>query len=278
GIDFLYDEISNKLFKAKKEVLKMKNGNLKKFPFLIHEYPSLSTGKLAKIKTYLKKRFNTKPNLRIFLNENVKNGFNFDDDIDFIYRDMGILKLFFEQKETKKEYDFVYIGEINFDREIDRLLKIFTEPKMKDFTILLIGKPNSKIYKKFNKYKNIHFTGAVNYSIVPLLASKAVYGINWRPNKYPHNLQTSTKFLEYCALDLKIISLHNDYSNEFAYKNGIKFYNINEKIDNFDIDKIKNFEYNSFFDKIKEFEWLNYLNKIDLKGQLLKALKKNVRN
>ena len=42
---------------------------------LVHEYASLSTGGFPKIKNAVKKWLNPKPDLRIFLNANVKDGF-----------------------------------------------------------------------------------------------------------------------------------------------------------------------------------------------------------
>lgn len=57
---------------------------------IVHDYASLSTGSFPKVKNNLKKWLNPKPNLRVFLNQAVRQGFNFNDDIEFCYRDMGI--------------------------------------------------------------------------------------------------------------------------------------------------------------------------------------------
>ena len=65
---------------------------------VIHEYASLSTGKFPKLKNEIKRVFNIKPKVRIFLNKNVKNEFGFNDKIPYIYRDMGIDECFFIMK------------------------------------------------------------------------------------------------------------------------------------------------------------------------------------
>jgi hypothetical protein len=272
GTDFFYDNIAKQILSLRK-IKKNEDKNLK-IPFLIHEYPSLSTGKFAKFKNFIKKKFNIKPNLRIFLNEKINKEFNFQDNVNFIYRDMGILNSFFQYNniKLKKDYDFVYVGDISYEREIDKLLILFTKEKFKKYKILLIGKYDNEIFKKFCKYENIEFKGFLNYNTIPIFASRAVYGINWIPNKYPYNLQTSTKLLEYCSLDLKIINLFNDWSEAFAKDHDLKFYNI-VNIKDFDIFKIENFCYVSSFDKIIDYEWINYLNKIKLKENLTVFLK-----
>ena len=63
---------------------------------IIHEYASLSTGMLPKLKNKVKESINSKPNLRIYLNKYVKEGMGFHDDIDYVYRDMGVDDIFFQ--------------------------------------------------------------------------------------------------------------------------------------------------------------------------------------
>ncbi len=240
-------------------------------PILIHEYPSLSTGFLAKFKNKIKKIFNQKPDLRIFLNENIKNEFRFVDEVPFCLRDMGIDKTFFEfskRENTEKIYDFVYIGEINENRQIHKLLEKFTQGKMLDKTILLIGNPKKKIYERFKNHKNIIFQGFVQYSLIAEFASRAKFGVNWIPNKYPFNLQTSTKLLEYLALNLKIINLSNDWSQAFEKKMEAKFFNIQSCEESFDLQKIENFDYKN--PEMADFAWEKVLEKSKIKEAILK--------
>jgi hypothetical protein len=233
---------------------------------LIHEYPSLSAGLFPHFKNYLKYKFNAKPDLRIFLNENVKSELNFKDNINFLYRDMGVHRTFFNHKEAKKKYDFVYIGEINKDRQIDKLLNKFTKKENQEISILLIGTPKDNIKTKYEKYKNITFTGYIHYKNIPTLASKAEYGINWIPNKYPYNLQTSTKLIEYCAMNLKIINLKNDWSLKFEKDRNAKFFNVDSNF-KIDLKKLNDFQFST--PNVSDLEWSLVLKKSKVKEIIL---------
>lgn len=212
---------------------------------IVHDYASLSTGSFPKVKNNLKKWLNPKPNLRVFLNQAVRQGFNFNDDIEFCYRDMGIDERFLSVKSEEKEYDFVYVGSICKGRGMDRFLAEFTrKPQGK---LCLIGNVEDDIYNEYKHNKDLVFTGSVPYGEVPIIASKAVYGINYIPDKYPFNIQTSTKLLEYLALGLKVITTDYQWVRDFEKLHGCSFYKLNLKQDGFNRDYIKSYDYKSNF-------------------------------
>ena len=225
---------------------------------LIHEYASLSTGKFLLLKNVMKTKFNYKPDLRIFLNEDVRRGFPFNDNIDFCYRDMGIDPGFLNVQNNKKEYEFVYVGSISKDRHMDRLLKIMNEKKLGK--ICLIGDVDPEIYSRFKKNKDFIFTGKVPYTQVPEIASKAIYGINYIPNKYPYNIQTSTKLLEYLALGLKVITTDYKWVRKFEQIHECSFYILN------------NIELDLNMRLISDFQ---YVNKINVENFLWDSIIKN---
>lgn len=219
---------------------------------LVHEYASLSTGLFPKLKNLLKLTFNPEPDLRIFLNENVKAGFRFNDKIDYSFRDMGIDKRFLQVTNTKKEYDFVYVGSICKEREVDRLLTNFTErPNGK---LCLIGNVEDDIYNKYKNNCDIIFTGKVPYSEVPRIASKAIYGINYIPDKYPFNIQTSTKLLEYLALGLKVITTDYLWVRQFEESSQCSFYKLDSHYSNFDIEEMKKYKFKIRFNA-EDYLW-----------------------
>jgi len=212
---------------------------------IVHDYASLSTGSFPKVKNNLKKWLNPKPNLRVFLNQAVRQGFNFNDDIEFCYRDMGIDERFLSVKSEEKEYDFVYVGSICKGRGMDRFLAEFTrKPQGK---LCLIGNVEDDIYNEYKHNKDLVFTGSVPYGEVPIIASKAVYGINYIPDKYPFNIQTSTKLLEYLALGLKVITTDYQWVRDFEKRHGCSFYKLNLKQDGFNRDYIESYDYKSNF-------------------------------
>lgn len=241
--------------------------SLKKEIPLIHEYASLSTGKFAKIKDKIKRIYNVKPQLRLFLNENVKNGFAFNDNIPYIYRDMGVDESFFLKNELKN-YDFVYVGSMSSDREIVKILEKFAKD-LKTSSILLIGEPEKALYETYKKFSNIIFTGKLKYKDVPSVASQAKYAINYIPNKYPYNLQTSTKLLEYVAMDLNIITTNYYWINEFEKQRKMKFFKISDNLDELTIEKVKCFQFIN--NDISDLKWKFIITKSGI-NEIIKQL------
>ncbi|MBU9712167.1 glycosyltransferase [Evansella tamaricis] len=232
---------------------------------LIHEYASLSTGIFPTIKNGLKARINPKPDLRIFLNARVRNGFPFNDEIDYCYRDMGIDESFLQQKNNRKEYDFIYVGAVSKDREIDKLLNKFVGKN--NGKLCLIGNVENEIYNDYKENKNLIFTGKIPYHQVPKIASKGVYGINYIPDKYPYNIQTSTKLLEYLALDLKVITTDYRWVREFEKENECKFYKISNEFD-FDLKKLQNYKFKSGIN-MNDYLWGTILEKSNIMNKII---------
>jgi len=172
----------------------------------IHEYHSLSTPPFAKFKDLIKKNINCKPNARIFLNSAVHERINFSDNISYLHRDMGVDLNFFQTPNENPLFDIVYCGSISgrtgLLAEIQRLAK-------NGFKICVIGNINTEFKKELSKYKNIHFTGKLKRNEIPEIYKNSYAGLNFTPDKYPFNIQTSTKTIEYLASGLQCIS--NNY-------------------------------------------------------------------
>jgi glycosyltransferase involved in cell wall biosynthesis len=244
--------------------IKKKNDRL-----LVHEYASLSTGALPLFKNFMKAKFNYKPNLRVFLNEDVKNGFSFHDEIDFCYRDMGIDQRFLVAQSSYKEYEFTYVGSVSKSRELDNLLGVMNEKKLGK--LCLIGDVDPDIYAKYKNNKDFIFTGKVPYSQVPEIASKAVYGINYIPDKYPFNIQTSTKLLEYLALGLKVLTTDYRWVRRFEQTHECSFYKLKSLLD-FDMKSISTFQFVSNV-KMEKFLWDKIIKDSKIEEKLMSLLK-----
>jgi len=236
---------------------------------LIHEYASLSTGRFPILKNFIKSKINPKPDLRVFLNENVKKGFKFNDSVDSCYRDMGIDERFISQDEVEKEFDFVYVGSIGKEREMDKFLKAFTEKD--NGTLCLVGNVEDEIYNEYKNHKNLIFTGKVPYSEVPKIAAKAEYGINFMPDKYPFNIQTSTKLLEYLALGLKVVTTDYAWVRDFEKINNNTFYYLNNNHISINLKKIEDFDFVSSLDAEK-YLWNNVIASSGITEELLKLI------
>lgn len=238
----------------------------------VHDYASLSTGNMQTVKNFVKRFFNKEPNLRLFLNNHIKDTMNFTDNVPYLIRDMGLDKSFFI-KDVKKEYDFVYMGAITRERKIPLLLNKF-KSDFKSKSLLVIGEVPIDIYKEFSNTENIIFSGKVIYQDVPRLASKAIYGINMIPDTHPFNMQTSTKLLEYCALGLKVITTQYKWQKEFESKYLASFFKIDEELGNFDLNAIENFKFQ--IPNVEELEWTNMFDSLELNRKLLTIINKGV--
>ena len=194
--------------------------------FTVHEYNSLSTGRAPRLRNTIKRVINAKPDYRVFLNERVRRGFQFADQVPFSLRDMGVDDLFFEEPaqdtSADKEFHLVYMGSVTRSRGVDRFLKSVVDIGSR-LKLLIIGEPEKEIYERFGSNPDIKFTGRMTQDEIPKLATKAIAGVNWMPDIYPFNIQTSTKLLEYCALGIGVVTSRYRWAEEFSVDRGGRF-------------------------------------------------------
>lgn len=185
----------------------------------VHEYQSLSTPPFATEKDNIKRIINRKPEGRIFLNDIVRNKLGFKDSVSYINRDMGVDDALFQKPSENPIYDIVYCGSINgrpgLIKEIIRLASI-------GFKILIIGNVSDDIKEilSVSKYK-IHLVGPIERKYLPNLYRECRAGLNYTPDIYPFNIQTSTKTLEYLASGLSLISNKYKWIEAFSTLSGI---------------------------------------------------------
>lgn len=181
---------------------------------------------------------------------------------------MGVDDCFFI-KNDNKNYDFVYVGEMSVERGITNILEKFAKD-LNTQSLLMIGEPEKLLYEKYKKFRNIIFTGRVNYKEVPQIASQAEYAINYIPDKYPYNLQTSTKLLEYVAMNLKIVTTNYKWVNEFEKEKGMKFYIVSDGLKELRIKNLLNYRFKN--NNISDLNWKNIIKKSEIKIILDKLL------
>lgn len=186
----------------------------------IHEYNSLSIT-LSFIKDRLKPLLNPRPELRIFLNDFVRSKLHFYDRVPHVIRDMGIHPRFFQQKNTEKTHDFVYVGTLYKIRKVNDLFRKVVDSQWG--SLLVIGGPTSEIDPDLLKHPACTFTGPVPYERIPELASRARMALNLIPDEYPFNRQTSTKMIEYCALGIPVITTETQWIRGFEQSRNTQF-------------------------------------------------------
>ncbi|EPF2243983.1 glycosyltransferase [Citrobacter werkmanii] len=195
--------------------------------FLIHEYASLSTPPFSRLKNSVKKIILPKPDLRVFLNEFIHDEIGFNDNIPYCYRDMGVNNI--DRIEgIDFDFDIVYVGAVK-GRRLEQALDLLISYGF-NCKIAIVGKVDNKFIKKYES-AGIVFTGQVPYSEVADIISRAKLCLNWVPDVYPYNIQTSTKFLEYLVAGKCIISNEYKWVSDFTSRNNIKYINIKNKSD-----------------------------------------------
>ncbi len=187
--------------------------------FYIHDYSSLSTPPFCDIKDFIKKNFNFKPDLRIFNSKFIKKHMNYNDKVPHIIRSQGVLKNFFQKRLKKFNYDFLYTGSIETRKGLD---KIFFKYLKLGFSILVIGNVSDDYKMKFSNFSKIKFLGPKKYVHMHKYYKMCKYGLNYIPDEFPYNAQYSTKFLEYSASKLNIVSNKTVFMKEISKKYKIK--------------------------------------------------------
>ena len=220
--------------------------HLRKKPFIIHDYNSLSTKPFPRFKNKLKKMVNVTPNLRIFLNKEVKDGFGFDDGVPFVLRTMGVSKSFFEKRNSSpKKYDFICIGGFDRGSVVTRFLDKFTYGELlkHSVSILLVGDLPEKIFERYSNFGNIIMKKRVSNDQIPTLISQSKFGVNLVPDIYPYNLQPATKILEYSAVGTKIITTDYQWIRIFENKHQGSFFKLDNEMSNFTLSNLAQFKF-----------------------------------
>lgn len=173
---------------------------------VIHDYRSLSVGRLATLKDKAKRFLTPKPDFRITKPE-IQKVMRFADDADTYYIDIAAKDaiLNFRKERWAKRFDYCYIGVINRERGIDKVIHQFlATPGVS--TLLLVGRVEDGIDQEFTQDSRVTFTGKVPQSEVFDYVNASHVTLAYFPNIYPHNKQTPTKLLEYACLGARILA------------------------------------------------------------------------
>lgn len=224
----------------------------------IHEYQSLSTPRFSRAKDKIKQIINKRPAGRIFLNNLVHDNLKSFNDCPFIYRDMGVDDSLYQIPQAKAEYDVLYSGSIagrtGLISELERLASL-------GLKMLIVGDADFETRSYLSSKGSFYFTGRVRREELPGIYIKAKAGLNYTPDIFPFNIQTSTKTLEYLASGLLLISNRYDWINNFCAQKKVDVLWCNE------IKSINSFE-RAVADKkgapdMSEYRWNNILEKSD---------------
>lgn len=229
----------------------------------VHEYQSLSVPPNSRLKDVTKLWINKKPVARIFLNSVVQDGLGFNDRIPFLFRDMGVDKDLFMPPPNNPEYDLVYCGSIKgrigLIDEIARLAQI-------GLKIIIVGDADQAVQSRFDALGGVTFTGRVGRHELPKIYKNARAGLNFTPDIYPFDRQTSTKTLEYCAAGLGVVSNRYRWAVHFAKERAGQFLWLDELKSKADMDK-----FNFKMPDVSDLEWSKLLDTAGLDEFLRKC-------
>ncbi|MFT3822390.1 MAG: glycosyltransferase [Chitinophagaceae bacterium] len=223
----------------------------------IHEYISPSMPPLASWKNLYKSVFNSQPDCRVFKNEYVRSAFTFSDRIPSFYQDIGIDPHWLEPvvSAPEKMYDFIYVGDLSARRSIEPMLQAFTRPEMKDRTLLLLSKNYTELQQQYQHYPNIIFRGPVDKVAVRHFMLQSRFGINYIPDTPPFNVLTSTKFLEYAACGLPIVTTDYTWVRQFQQQYGGEYFFLKSDFSNFTWEQVTNAAYSN--PDLRSWTWEN---------------------
>jgi glycosyltransferase involved in cell wall biosynthesis len=178
--------------------------------FVIHDYRSLSVGRLASLKDGIKRTLNIRPDLRIFQNKRMRDAMKFRDGVPSLFLPMGVPDWIFgitdDASSDIPSGRFCYIGEMSRERGFHKVLSAYRVARKETTdTLILVGKPEHEIFEAFKNTDGIEFVGRMPQVDALRIVRKSEFAICYFPYHRPHCYQTPTKLLEYAALGKKII-------------------------------------------------------------------------
>ncbi|MFZ9661863.1 MAG: hypothetical protein ACO29O_08295, partial [Chitinophagaceae bacterium] len=212
----------------------------------------------ARLKNFLKKATNEIPDFRLFLNESVKKQMNFKDQIPFGFRDMGVDLHWGANQEVEKEFDFIYVGSTANNRKLEKILMCFTKGTFQESSLLIVSDGYSSLQQQFSSFPNISFKGPATRTEILHYIQSARYGLNYIPNEYPFNIQTSTKFLEYCQTKIPVVTTDYEWVRAFQNGNGGNYFYLNHDLSNFQKDQLDVFPFT--FPDLTNWSWDQQIN------------------
>ena len=92
------------------------------------------------------------------------------------------------------------------------------------------------------------------------------------PNKYPYNLQTSTKLLEYLSMGLKVITTDYLWIKNLIKENEINLITVDENLNNLENSLNKYEKLSEEIPNMEKFKWTNVIEQSSLQDKLLNLI------
>jgi glycosyltransferase involved in cell wall biosynthesis len=174
----------------------------------IHDYRSLSLGKLGWLKDIVKRHCNAKPDLRI-IQPSISGRLGFNDGVPSVQMDVSISDSALNYRHSKSEtYEFTYcyVGAMNAERRVDQVIEAFLRERAPSERFLLVGSPPPALVDLFANEERVIFTGPMTQADVFKTLRSCAVAVCFFPNHPPHTMQTPTKLLESAALGMRVLA------------------------------------------------------------------------
>jgi len=191
---------------------------------VIHDYRSLSVGRLRRIKDCVKRALNAQPDARIFQNDDIRTMMDFQDGIPSFLLPMGVPSFVLQHRRRADDSthgcDFCYIGAMSAERRTQEMLDSFVRRFGRSRTFHLYGMAPRFLIDRYRAFPNIVFQGRKGQGDVFDALVRARVAVNYFPTHPPHTMQTPTKLLEYAALGLRVLSNEQPSSRQACARYG----------------------------------------------------------
>lgn len=206
---------------------------------LIADYSSLSTGRMASSRDFLKRHLNPRPDIAIYQNSYVRSRLRVRST-QTVLRPMGFFGELVEPR-CDKEFDVVYAGTMSRPGVIEAINHLGAL----DLDIVVAGSPPPK-----GLARNVQYVGRLDIPDIYRLYARCTFGLNFVPPKRPYQFQASTKVIEYCASGLGVISNCYPWVNEFFASRGGTYLPLSERLSK---SEILSFDFR--LPRVSDLEW-----------------------
>jgi len=186
---------------------------------VVEEYHSLSTGRFRQMKDLAKRVLNRRGDVKVFLNDYVREGMFYRPSAEHVRRPMGFFDIA-KNGEAEKRFDIVYAGS-----QRSGLSETVVGLASLGLTILMVGSFSGI------EHPQIKIQPPVGPKDIPALLDLASIGLNFVPLTEPFVHQDSTKLIEYAARGLGILSNSYFWIENFFDERGGKYLPLEEVTD-----------------------------------------------
>jgi glycosyltransferase involved in cell wall biosynthesis len=192
---------------------------------VVHDYRSLSIGRLARVKDAVKRWRNARPDVRIFQNATLREKMDFRDDVPSVLLPMGVPANILAARampgDVHDQADFVYAGVLSAERRLPTMIDSFVRRFQGRRTLALYGPAEPRLVARYAATPGVRFLGVVPQETLFARLRACRAAVAFFPNHAPHLYQTPTKLLEYAALGGRIIANEQPASRQAASRFGI---------------------------------------------------------